>query len=201
MKVSFHFKIFIFLRVFVVSVILMQVCLFLRISDDGNLNLQSIGHIRARVISKCGASWQCMRGLASSLTDRNTTFPLISWLKYQEVEDVKACLHSEPGGAATSTGCLELRERFLFVTKDWIGVPPAMEWAKDTSVLQLQKNLPIVMTSSAQNINTSAGNHWIVINIKNENIGKTDSPHGISTLTSFFKELFLLFSSIYLIAI
>lgn len=118
--------------------------------------------------------------------DRNATFPLISWLKYQEVEDVKACLHSEPGGAATSTGRLELLGD-VFVCHKWLDWgPPAMEWAKDTSVSRLQKNWPTVMTSSAQNINTSSGNHWIVINIKNESIGKDDSPHGIPTWRLFF---------------
>lgn len=71
---------FISLRIFVVSITLMQVCLVLRITDDGNLNLQPIGHIRKRVISKCRAFWQCMGGLASHLADRSTTFPLSSWL-------------------------------------------------------------------------------------------------------------------------
>lgn len=35
-----------------------------------------------------------------SLTDQLT-------VKYSGAEDVKACLGSEPGGAATSKGCLE----------------------------------------------------------------------------------------------
>lgn len=185
MKVSFHFKMFISLRVFVVSITLMQVCLVLRISDDGNLNLQLIGHIRERVISKCGASWQRMRGLASSLIGTPPSRSSVDW-NTKRWKMLRLVCILNLGELPPPQGAWNSWEMFLFVTNDWVAVPPAMECAKDTSVSRLQKDWPTVMTSSAQNINTSSGNHWIVINMKNENIGKDDSPHGIPTWRLFF---------------
>jgi hypothetical protein len=78
-KGSSLFKMSISLRVLVVSIKWVQVCLVLSITDDGNQSLHLIGRVRGRVVSKCRASWQCMRGLAPSLTDRSS-FPLVSGL-------------------------------------------------------------------------------------------------------------------------
>ena len=97
------------------------------------------------------ASWLRMRALASRLTDESG-FPPISGLWNPEIgRDVRACPPSGPEGAATSTGQLESWE-MVFVTNNWNRVPPAMYWARDTSLSQLEKNLPSVMTCSAPNV-------------------------------------------------
>lgn len=121
MKVSFHFKMFISLRVFVASITLMQVCLVLRISDDGNLNLQLIGHIRERVISKCGASWQRMRGLASSLTGTPPSRSSVDW-NIQRWKMLRLVCILNLGELPPPQGAWNSWEMILFVTNDWIGV-------------------------------------------------------------------------------
>lgn len=94
MKLSFYFlKSWFLLRVFVVSIKLMQVCLALGITDGGDLNLQPIGRLKERVISKRRARWpRAWQGGSSARLMGAPPSHSAADVKYSEVEDVKACL-------------------------------------------------------------------------------------------------------------
>ena len=155
------------------SVKLMQVYLVFKNNWWLNLNLQQIDHLRERVISKCGAFCQCMGGRPMACLT-GTGLPTHQWLwSTKRWKMLRLVCHSEPGGAATSTGCLEILGG-VFVCHKWLKwVSYAIWWAKDTSLSQL-KSSPTIMTCFAWNINGSTEKHWIVTNIKMKNIGKND---------------------------
>lgn len=119
-----------------VSIKLMQVCLVLGITDDGNLNLQPVSHIRERVISKCRACWpRAWEGWPPARligAPPSHSAADCGILRGGRCQGLFAILNL--GVLPPPQGAWEV---FLFVTNDWIGVPPAMWWAKDTSVVPI----------------------------------------------------------------
>ena len=94
-------------------------CLVLRITDGGNLNLQLMGPVRERVISKRGAPWLCVTALASSLTD-GSSFPLISWLWNTETGKMLQLVWVlDLGVLPPPRGVWKSWEMVLFVTNEW----------------------------------------------------------------------------------